>query len=71
MTELTRKCRGDPLERGQWWFNQDAQVSVSCPGCGGIANLSEHHIGAHGEVEPSVICECGFHDKVMLHDYAD
>lgn len=45
-------------------------VSLSCPSCGAFAPLSEtHEILATGEVRPSVLCDCGFHEHVRLLGY--
>lgn len=73
MVVLERKLRGDPLRKGQWYLNQNAQVSVVCPGCGGVGNLDDHEITLIGTgtalVNPSLQCACGFHDSVALKDW--
>lgn len=73
MTRISRKRRGDPLTKGQWYFNQDAEVKVSCPDCGGVGDLNGHTITGVGRsalVEPSLVCDCGFHDTIALLDYS-
>ena len=37
-----------------------------CPNCGHRSALSTHTIKRDGEVTPSVVCDCGFHDWVKL-----
>jgi len=74
MTVLQRRDRGTPLTKASWWLNQDAEISVSCPQCGGIGNLNGHQVTligtGHGLVEPSLQCDCGFHDDVALRDWS-
>ncbi len=43
---------------------------ISCPHCGVVGSLDESHdIHANGEVYPSVVCHCGFHDFIILEGY--
>lgn len=46
-------------------------ATLSCPGCGKCASLSDHEIAADGVVNPSVVCPhgCGFHEHVQLEDW--
>lgn len=37
-----------------------------CPQCGARSALTTHKIHGDGEVHPSVVCDCGFHDWVRL-----
>jgi len=70
MTKLQPKARGDSLREGCWYLNQDAEVKVCCPGCGGVGDLNEHRIDDNGMVWPSLICQaCGFHDSVQLEGW--
>lgn len=73
MTILQRKLRNNPLHKGQWYLNQSADVSIVCPLCGGVGSLSNHEITLIGSgdaiVDPSVQCECGFHDDITLKDW--
>lgn len=67
---------GDPWEaKGVWRGcsvpdNPSRRTAiVSCPGCGQSASLSDHTIGANGDVEPSLVCPakgCSFHEHVTL-----
>lgn len=58
-----------PTVKGTWYLNQDAEVKVLCPVCGGCGDLNEHQINEHGLVSPSVVCECGFHDVILLEGW--
>lgn len=46
----------------------DYKVVVTCPSCGGRADLTDHTIERDGTVSPSLICprECGWHDTAKL-----
>lgn len=53
-------------------------ATVSCPGCGRAASLSDHEIAVDGTVSPSLVCPyaddperpCAFHDHVRLEGWA-
>jgi hypothetical protein len=73
MIVLERKLRGDRLKKGQWFFNQHADLVATCPRCGALGSLSQHEVTLLGTgvglVSPSVECECGFHEQVALRDW--
>lgn len=51
-------------------LNTDKRTAImTCPGCGNIESLRDHHIDDDGVVTPSVECSynhCEFHDEVKL-----
>lgn len=43
---------------------------ISCPGCGIVASLDQtHDVHVDGTVQPSILCDCGFHDFIVLEGY--
>ena len=47
-------------------------ASLSCPGCGEVASLSNHKIDDQGIVTPSLVCPfdgCSFHEWVQLEGW--
>lgn len=66
--------KGQFNERGTWFQSTrdgQSQIMLSCPGCGTRASLTEtHEINEAGNVNPSVECDCGYHEFVTLKDYA-
>lgn len=71
--------KGDPNRSpGMWkrWQGPGGKVSaiISCPHCGGIGVLTDHHIDLAGGVTPSVQCpdkDCGWHEYVKLMNWAE
>lgn len=41
-------------------------VWTRCPGCHGTGSLRNHDVKADGNVEPSVLCGCGYHAFIRL-----
>lgn len=43
-------------------------ATICCPNCHAIASLEpqDHSIAIDGVVRPSVICDCGFHERIRL-----
>lgn len=59
-------------EAGTWYpgsLDGASTVFLTCPGCGRSGPLDSHTIKDDGAVEPSIACECGFHEWVQLQDY--
>lgn len=70
--------KGSWNQKGTWWqANRDGErvVLFSCPSCGGRGTLTgseaNHSVSEAGEVSPSVVCDCGFHEHIKLNDYAE
>ena len=64
--------------RGEWVdgrHTSDSRVMLSCPECGDLGELigpeGTHEIDGSGNVSPSVVCECGFHEFVTLDNYSE
>jgi hypothetical protein len=58
-----KPCR---LEEGRLTAN------IICPDCGTMLCLNPHQVSADGTVNPSVVCDCGFHEYIVLcgfHEY--
>jgi len=76
-TTLTRFTTGEWPVRGTYrrTHNPGAGVHsavISCPSCGLVGSLSgSHDVRADGEVQPSVVCACGFHEHITLEGYPD
>ena len=66
MTFISFRQRGEPIGKATWFLNDQAEVKVSCPKCGGVGDLNEHRIDDDGRVSPSLQCECGFHGQISL-----
>lgn len=57
------------LEKGHWRFvfsDGKFTATIACPQCGEQGALTDHEILDSGEVTPSVVCDCGFHDHIFL-----
>lgn len=50
------------------WFNWEDKIMFVCGECGDILHL-DHGISARGQVHPSLVCDCGFHEFGYLLDY--
>jgi len=64
----TEPCVAMP---GSWHFDRldsGPVVWISCPQCGQHA-LLDHGVLENGEVIPSLLCDCGFHEMVQLEDW--
>lgn len=44
-------------------------VQARCPKCEVWGDVIDHNIDDEGFINPSVICECGFHAMVALKDF--
>jgi len=60
---------------GHWTdVTRDGQqtAKIACPDCGqeGTLDPREHGILGDGEVVPSVVCDCGYHENITLRDWA-
>lgn len=73
MILMAKSLHPDELAPGCWMFGHREGrpvILVSCPGCGMVASLCDHHILRDGEVTPSVVCtSCSFDDHVHLDAY--
>jgi hypothetical protein len=63
-------------KKGSWKpaDNPDILCRVTCPGCGGTATLpfdlqKGWTANNKGEVNPSLSCDCGFHEFIELEDW--
>jgi len=59
------------VEKGTWKLvklDGVPAIWIACPGCGQHA-LLEHGVSLSGEVNPSLLCECGYHEWVQLTGY--
>lgn len=45
-------------------------ATFACPDCGLVGLLTDHEIGEDGAVNPSVACECGFHEWIKLEGWS-
>jgi len=56
--------------KGRWWAVRKKGViitaAITCPDCGGRGMLEDHTITPWGMVNPSVQCDCGFHEMIEL-----
>ncbi len=73
-TVLTRFTTGEWPIKGTYRKTTDPGVAfsavISCPDCGTVGSLSgSHDVHADGEVQPSVVCACGFHAFITLEGY--
>jgi hypothetical protein len=56
-------------KRGTWYpviVDGKRTAKLVCPGCGIIANIDDHDIDHDGNVTPSILCDCGYHENVIL-----
>lgn len=45
---------------------------ICCPDCKLPGSISDsHEVLENGDVEPSVVCPCGFHEFITLADWRD
>ena len=44
-------------------------LRMRCPKCDVWGEIIDHNIDDNGFVNPSVVCDCGFHAKVALMDF--
>lgn len=65
--------RGEGLGiKGRWWAVREQTggpiitAAITCPDCGKRGTLDDHTITNWGMVNPSVVCECGFHEMIEL-----
>ena len=70
-TAIRDNARPDKRARGSWkpfMLTEPMRMSASfiCPSCGAHAILEDHEIRVGGVVDPSVACECGWHESVTL-----
>jgi hypothetical protein len=77
--------RGEGLGvKGRWWPVREPQTqrtpgapntnpittaAITCPDCGGRGMLDKHTITNWGIVNPSVQCDCGFHEMIELRGW--
>lgn len=54
--------------KGEWWIWL-GQLWMRCPQCGLHARLADHTMSPEGFVQPSVVCDCGFHEYIKLADW--
>jgi predicted RNA-binding Zn-ribbon protein involved in translation (DUF1610 family) len=45
------------------------KATFTCPECGETRTLAQWNINGQGEVTPSVICPCGFHEFLRLEGW--
>lgn len=60
---------GDWGEPGTWCrgtLDGEAVVFLSCESCGRTGPLVEHKVDDDGIVEPSIVCDCGYHRFARL-----
>lgn len=71
MTSLLSKPRGATFSRGQWFLDDNAEITIVCPGCGGLAKTKfTHKVSDDGTVSPPLACShCPFHDTVKLEGW--
>jgi len=64
--------KGDALRQKGTWQRANSSARVCCPDCGVSACLEEtHRIDDDGVVQPSIVCECGFHEICILIDWGE
>ena len=75
-TVLTRNKDFENWPAGQYRRTQQQEplgsfsAVITCPGCGVRGSLSAtHDVHPDGVVQPSVLCECGFHEFITLEGY--
>ncbi len=54
--------------QGTWapvTLDNKATARIGCPGCGQAA-LLDHTVDENGDVNPSLLCDCGYHEYVHL-----
>jgi hypothetical protein len=49
--------------------NGRSTANIVCPDCGLVSCLDPHNIDKDGNVTPSVVCDCGFHEYISLVDW--
>ena len=71
MTHLEYDEPAGKMQPGTWMTaTRDGKpiVRIACPNCGraGALEPDDHTVHRAGGVSPSVVCDCGFHDRVHL-----
>lgn len=57
---------------GSWKYLQTAEepkASFVCPDCEERKYLLDHSVNSDGAVSPSVICDCDFHEWIVLEGW--
>lgn len=53
-------------EGGGWWLLNNSELIFRCPSCHQNGGLGLHEVTAAGEVNASILCDCGWHEFAVL-----
>lgn len=72
MIQVLVHSKVDRCDPGTWirvTLDNVDTARVSCPACGKVGLLADHVIDGKGEVLPSVVCDCGYHEFIVLEGW--
>ncbi len=70
---ILREAKDVPPEKGEFRHGvRDGKrmAIIACPDCGVRGSLAgSHEVAEDGKVTPSVACDCGFHEFIVLEGW--
>jgi hypothetical protein len=54
---------------GGWWVLNGEEIIFRCPKCHQNGGVPLHSIDSSGEINASLLCDCGFHEFGILLDW--